>query len=193
MARERSKNREESQAMEPSQRSPMSAWQEPWPSTGPFSMMRRFADQMDRMFDRVFEGFGGPSMERGGMWGAVEGFSPGVDIVERDGKLLISADLPGLNKDDVKVDVTDDAIIIEGERKHEYEHRGEGVYRMERGYGRFRRHIPLPEGAKPETATATFKNGVLQVAVESPEIRASRRRIEIQGEGTERKPGQSAA
>jgi HSP20 family protein len=182
MARERSKNREETQAVEPRPRSQVSR-SEPWPSFGPFSMMRRFFDDMDR----IVEDFGFPTWERARPWTAeVATFSPHIDMFERDGKLVISADLPGLNKDDVKVDVTEDAILIEGERKYEHEEREEGVYRTERNYGQFRRQIPLPQGVKTETATAHFKNGVLQITIEAPQLAKARRRLQIQGEGTEK-------
>jgi HSP20 family protein len=156
-------------------------------------MMRRFADEMDRMFDRMFEGFGLSSMERSGLWGSGERFSPGVEIRERDGKILISADLPGMNKDDVKVDISDDAVTIEGERKQEREEREEGFYRSERSYGQFRRVIPLPEGARTDNATATFRNGVLEIVIEAPQTAKNRRRIQIQGDEGGPKPGQTAA
>ena len=182
MARERSKNREETQEVEPQHRSQMSRW-DPWPSFGPFSMMRRWFDDMDR----VFEDFGFPTLGRFRHWTASEAsFFPHIDVFERDGKLVISADLPGLNKDDVKVDVTEDAVIIEGERKYEHEKHEEGVYRSERSYGQFRRQIPLPQGVKTETATANFKNGVLEITVEAPQFSESRRRIQVQGEETEK-------
>ena len=187
MARERSKNREESQSIEPRRRGQISRM-ESWPAFSPFSMMRRIADEMDRMF----EGFGFPSIERFGPWTAAERFSPEVDIFERDGKLVICADLPGLTKEDVKVDVTEDAVILEGERKYEHEEREEGVYRSERGYGHFRRQIPLPEGVKTDTASATFKNGVLEITLEAPQISKARRRIQIQGEEPGQKPSQAA-
>jgi HSP20 family protein len=188
MARERSKNREEDQAIEPRRRGGVSRM-EPWSTLSPFSMMRRFADEMDRMF----EGFGFPNVERLGPWTSAERFLPEVEIFERDGKLVVRADLPGLTKDDVKVDIMEDAIILEGERKYEHEEREEGVYRSERGYGRFRREIPLPEGVKTDTATATFKNGVLEITMDAPQAAKGRRRIQIQG-GDERgqKPGQAA-
>src|SRR5436189_2761125 len=189
MARERSKNREETQEVEPRHRSQMSRW-DPWPSFGPFSMMRRWFDDMDR----VFEDFGFPTLERFRPWTASEAsFSPHIDMFERDGKLVISADLPGLNKDDVKVDVTEDAVIIEGERKYEHEKHEEGVYRSERSYGQFRRQIPLPQGVKTETATANFKNGVLEITMEAPQIAKNRRRIQIQGEESTQKPGEKVA
>ena len=190
--RESSKNREGTQAVEPRRQGQVSRTQ-PWPSSGPFSMMRRFSDEMDRMFDRVFEGYGFPALERFSPWTASETFSPHVDMFERDGKLVISADLPGLTKDDVKVDITEDAVLIEGERKYEHEQREEGVYRSERGYGQFRRQIPLPEGVKSETAKANFKNGVLEVTMEAPQIAKNRRRIQIQGEESTQKPGEKVA
>jgi HSP20 family protein len=123
----------------------------------------------------------------------MERFSPQVDIFERDGKLVLHADLPGMTKDDVTVEVTDDAVVIQGERKYEHEENQEGVYRSERSYGRFYRQIPLPEGVKTENATANFKNGVLEVTLDAPQTAKNRKRIEIQAEDNSRKPGQSAA
>src|SRR5436190_22511066 len=96
MARDRSKNREETQAMEPRQHGQLSKT-EGWPTAGPFSMMRRFADDVDRMFDRMFEGSAFPSLHRFSPWGMTEQFSPQVDIFERDGKIVVRADLPGLS------------------------------------------------------------------------------------------------
>ena len=70
---------------------------------------------------------------------------------------MVRADLPGLNKDDVKVDVTDDAITIQGERKREQKEEREGVYRSERSYGSFTRVIPLPEGTMTNQAEGDFQ------------------------------------
>jgi HSP20 family protein len=190
MARERSKDREESHSEslegrgggQVSRREGSASWT-------PFSMMRRFAEDMDRMF----EGFGLPGMERFGRSRATERFSPQVDIFERDGKLVVRADLPGMDKDGVSVEVTEDAVIIDGERKYEHEENEGGVYRSERSYGRFHREIPLPEGVKTENATANFKNGVLEVTMEASQAAKNRRRIDIQSDDTNRKPGQTAA
>jgi HSP20 family protein len=183
MARDRSKNREENQSVEPQRKTGVTRF-EPWHSFNPFSMMRRFTDEMDR----VFEGFGFPAVERFGPFTGGEIFSPEIDMFERDGKLVISADLPGLNKDDIKVDVTENAVILEGERKYEHEENQEGLYRSERGYGHFRRQIPLPDGVKTDTAAANFKNGVLEITIDAPHLSKQRRRIQIQGD-----PGQRAA
>jgi HSP20 family molecular chaperone IbpA/Arc/MetJ-type ribon-helix-helix transcriptional regulator len=87
--------------------------------------------------------------------------APAVEVRERDGNLVVSAELPGLNKDDVKVEVTGDGLVIQGERKREQEEERGGVHRSERSYGSFYRSIPLPEGANIEQAKAQFNNGVL--------------------------------
>ena len=149
-----------------------------WPAAySPFGSMGRFTDDMDRLF----EGFGFPSLHRFGPygWGGVSRFSPDVEILERDGKLVIRADLPGLGKDDVTVDVSEHAVTIEGERKCEHEATEEGVYTCERAYGHFRREIPLPEGVKTDTAKANFKNGILQITFDVPETAKKHRRLEI--------------
>lgn len=183
MAREQSKNREQSQSREQSQaveprrgRRPSRLGQSP--SFTPFGMMRRFFDDVDRMF----EGFGTPTLERFRPWTTSAVFAPNVEVYERDGKLVISADLPGLNKDDVKVEISEDAVLIEGERKYEHEEKEEGVYRSERSYGKFQRQIPLPEGVKTDSATANFKNGVLEITMEAPNLVKTRRQLEIQGD-----------
>ena len=180
MARESSKDREGTQAVEPRRQEQVSRTQ-PWPSSGPFSMMRRFSDEMDRMFDRVFEGYGFPAQERFSPWTASEVFSPHVDMFERDGKLVISADLPGVKKDDLDVEVTEDAVTIEGERRQERTKEERGYYQSERSYGSFYRSIPLPEGVDPESATAEYKDGVLQIEIPAPERKSRTHKLEIKG------------
>jgi HSP20 family protein len=181
MRRQESENRQESKAVEPRQRGPF--LQDNWLTLSPFGMMRRFTDEMDRLF----EGFGQGRMERGQ-------FLPNVDIFQRDGKLVVRADLPGMSKENVNVEITADAIVINGERKYEHEANEEGMYRCERSYGHFHREIPLPEGVKTENATAKFKDGVLEVTVDAPaEKSKNSRRIEIQEGEAGPKPGKSAA
>ncbi len=149
--------------------------------------MRRIFGEMDRMMDRFFEDFAFPSATRYRPWMMSERVTPEVDVFERNGKLIVCADLPGLTKDDLKVDITENALIIEGERKYEHEEqREEGFYRAERSYGQFHREIPLPEGVKADTATANFKNGVLEITMDAPQFSA-RRHIQIQtGEAGEK-------
>jgi HSP20 family protein len=124
-------------------------------SFSPFAVMRRLTEEMDRAFGSAF-GLARPGEY---VW------APVVEARERGGNFEVSAELPGLTKDEVKVECTENGIVIQGERKREHESEEGGVYRSERHYGRFHRLIPLPEGAEPDKAKAEFKNGVLQVQV----------------------------
>ena len=155
----------------------------------PFTLMRRFGEEMDQYFNQFRSSRHEPGMAQAG--GGL--FSPPIEMSERDGQLTICADLPGLSKDDVHVEVTDDALVITGERRSEHEERQEGMFRSERSYGTFHRQIPLPEGVNAEQATATFKDGVLKVTMPAPQRQARGRRIDIQGESAHAGAGQHAA
>jgi HSP20 family protein len=151
-------------------------------SANPFSMLDRFAEEMDRVFENF--GFGGlRSRQSGGgfgLWPGGDMWTPELEIFQRNSELVIHADLPGLTKDDVKVDVSDNQVTIEGERQRHHDEEREGFYRSERSYGRFYRTIPLPEGVIADQAKATFKDGVLEVTIPAPPESARRgRRLEI--------------
>lgn len=142
----------------------------------PFALMRRFMEDIEQQW-------GQPGMSRGGQGMAAAGsefFSPPMEIFEREGHLVVRADLPGLTKDDVHVEVTDEALTIEGERRSEHEERQGGFLRSERRYGTFRRQIPLPEGVNADQVTASFKDGVLEILMPTPQRQARGRHIEIQ-------------
>ncbi len=155
----------------------------------PFAFIRRFAGEMDRLFEDFGVGTGlhmPPFLTRGHELlrreaGLVEAeWSPQVDVKEQDGRLLVRADLPGLSKDDIKVELTDDTLTIQGERKEEKKDEREGYSYSECSYGRFYRAIPLPEGADATKVTAEFHNGVLEVSIplpSPPEPQA--RRVEV--------------
>ena len=109
-------------------------------------------------------------------------WSPQIETFQRGNEFVVRADLPGLKKDDVKVDITDASLTIEGERREEHEEDREGYYRSERTYGSFCRVIPLPDGAITDSAKADFNNGVLEIVMQAPPREVSRgRRIEIGG------------
>lgn len=165
----------------------------------PFGMMRSFMDQMDRFLDD-FAGLGGLGRSRQpnvpsprSFSGAAQGQAPGqgqsmgfwypqVEVSEKGGNLVVCADLPGLRREDVQLEVHDDYLILEGERRNEREESQAGLYRTERSYGRFYRTIPLPQGTNPDQVRASFKDGVLEVTVPMPtrEEQQRGRRIEIQ-------------
>jgi HSP20 family protein len=104
-------------------------------------------------------------------------------MFERDGELVLRADLPGLSKDDVKVELADNAVTITGERRDEREEKREGLYSSERSYGRFYRRLPLPQGVNTEDARASFRDGVLEVTMPAAKAEAKTpRKLEITGE-----------
>ena len=146
----------------------------------PFALMREMTSDFDRWFGepaRPF--FRWPSLRRR----ATEeiGWYPEIDVFEKDNRLVTKIDLPGMKKDDVKVEVTDGQLAISGERKRETEEKGKEFYRCERDYGSFYRSVPLPEGAKVDDVKATFTDGVLEVSVLLPaRPEAKVRKVEIQ-------------
>lgn len=165
-------------------------------TANPFQMMRRFTKDVERLFED-FRGYGFPNFFSTD-WGPFHkefnevAWTPQIEILQNNGQLTVKADLPGLTRDDVKVEVTDDFLAIAGERKEEKEEKQEGFYRSERSYGSFYRRVPLPEGAKTENAAATFRNGVLEVTIPVPQVAAPTRKLEIK-EATEEKKAVKAA
>jgi HSP20 family protein len=158
-------------------RSDLSRWETE--GHGPFAWMRQMQDQIDRAFTGLRGGKGSPA------WGANtmlsrSDWSPALDVFQRGNDLVIRADVPGLSKDDITVDVGDDAVTIRGERRYDHEEERDGVFRSERSYGSFYRAIPLPEGAIADSAKATFNNGVLEIVLQAPSADVRRgRRLEI--------------
>jgi HSP20 family protein len=131
----------------------------------PLTLFDQLRDEMDRMF----EGFpmAWPAMP---VFRPEAAFVPAIEVMEKKGVLLVKADLPGLKKEEVSVEITPQGLTIAGERKSEVKEEKEGYYRTERSYGEFSRFVPLPEGALIDKAIATFKDGVLEVQVPLPKL-----------------------
>jgi len=143
----------------------------------PFEFMRRFAEEMDHLFEDFGYGFGrrlpsaltrGRELLRREVGLIPAEWSPRVEIQQRNGQLVVRADLPGLSKDDIKVEIKEDTLSIQGERKQEKKEEREGHFYNECSYGSFYRAIPLPEGVDASKANAEFKNGVLEVTMPAP-------------------------
>jgi len=127
----------------------------------PFALMRDFTDEMDRLFKAV------PTT-------GADLFVPALDVTLVEGNLIVKTDLPGLKKEEVKIEVTDTTLTIEGERKSEVKEEKAGLRRFERSYGKFYREIPLPEGAKIDLTKAELIDGVLTVTLPVPEAKKAR-------------------
>lgn len=153
----------------------------------PFALFGRMAAD----FDRAFEEAGWPAFRSRQLTGPTA-WSPGLDMFEKDHKLVTRVDLPGMRKEDVKVEVADGRLIISGERKHETEEEKESFYRCEREYGSFYREVPLPENATTSGVKATFENGVLEVSVPL-EVRSETKPRVVEIEGGAVKPSKVAA
>jgi HSP20 family protein len=110
--------------------------------------------------------------------GSARRWIPAIDLMEENEQFVLRADLPGVDENDVKVELEDNVLTISGERASEHEERKEGQYRIERASGRFVRSLTLPEGVDPEAIEAHFDKGVLEVRIPKPE-QAGPRRVAI--------------
>ena len=176
----------------PTRRSSPSSQMNRWDTSGfgPFAWMRQMQDQLDRAFSSIWSGSGTTSSWSPDNVFGPSDWAPAIDMFQRGNDLVIRADVPGLSKDDITVDIADDQVTIRGERRYDHEEERDGVLRSERSYGSFCRVVPLPQGAIADSAKATFNNGVLEVVVQAPSFDVRRgRRVEIK-EGSEKKQGQ---
>jgi HSP20 family protein len=111
-------------------------------------------------------------------------FAPALDVRETEDHVRVSAELPGLSKDDVEISIEgNNMLVLSGEKKAEDEKQEGGYYRSERYYGSFSRRVLLPSDVDFDKADATFKNGVLTVMLpKTEEAKRKHRRIQIKGE-----------
>lgn len=138
--------------------------------TNPFTFMRRVSEELDRAFGLKPDVPGYPELYR-------RAWTPDLEVFERDNKFFVRVDLPGLKKEDVKIEIAHDELTITGERKLEKEEKRENFYRTERTYGTFFRRIEIPEHVKAEDAVATFKEGVLQIEMPTLPVPPTNKRL----------------
>lgn len=128
-------------------------------------------DDMSRDFDRLFnemeQWFGGPSRTRFSDNQAE--FFPACDVDEDESSYLMTLDIPGVDKNDIDIEVVGNTVKVSGERKFEHEDKSKNRYRMERQYGRFTRSFALPEGVNPNQIEANYDNGVLRISLPKSE------------------------
>jgi len=151
----------------------MDVWEEP------LVVMRRMSEEMDRLFERFL---GRPlGMAAGLSQGGTRNWAPAVEVARRNDQLFISADLPGIRREDVHVEIKNDKLTIEGDRHPQAQGSEQEYRRTERPYGHFYRLIPLPEGVDPNAAAASMHDGVLEITLPvTPPPGTRGRRLDIQ-------------
>jgi HSP20 family protein len=144
--------------------------------------MRQLDEDMDRLWSQLWGGVRGRGVARG-QGDLQQAWMPPLEVFERDGKLHVHADLPGLRKEDIKLSIEQDQLVIQGERRSQHEEGDRekgGYWHSERSYGSFYRTVALPEGVDPQTADASFKDGVLDVSFDAPKrLQQQSRSIDI--------------
>jgi HSP20 family protein len=128
----------------------------PW---DPFDLFQSFEREMERFWPRALGRVPPPA-------GAP--YAPKMDAYEKDNTLVFKAELPGLKKEDVQVELDNGYVVIRGESKAEQEVKEDAYYRMERSFGSFYRRLPVPFDVTPEQVKASLKDGVLEVQIPKP-------------------------
>lgn len=150
----------------------------PW---RPFMDLTRWDREMDRMMENFFgrrirpwwpeRWFGGDEMEF---------TTPVVDLYEEKDDIVVKAELPGMEKDNIEVNLTDHTLTLKGEKKKEHEVKKENYYRSERSYGSFLRTLELPKDVHGDKVKANFKNGVLEVRLpKTAEAKAKEVKVKV--------------
>lgn len=140
----------------------------------PFGDLTRIREDIRQLFPES-QSFFLPGMPPGRAAG------PSVDVRETENEVIVSAEIPGVDPDELDVTVNDNHIILSGEVKRSVEQEKEGYRMMERRYGTFNRTIPLPVEVKPDEAWAEYKNGVLEIRMnKSDQGRARSRKLKIE-------------
>ena len=133
----------------------------------PAREMQSIQQEMNRLFNTFFD-----PTTRGG---DPQGWAPAMDLLEQDEHFLLRVDLPGVDQDDIQVELEDNVLTISGERSFTDEQRKEGYYRIERAAGRFARSLTLPDGIAPDSIQANLDKGVLELRISKPEQRKPQR------------------
>lgn len=148
----------------------------PW---RPFSEMARMQREMEQMFDEFFDRRLRPLWPERWWPARRAGVSvPAVDLYEEKDEIVAKVELPGLGKEDIQVNITDNLLTIKGEKKKEEEIKEDDYYYAERSYGSFTRAVELPKAVQFEKAKACFKNGVLEIRLPKTE-EAKRKEIKV--------------
>jgi len=151
------------------------------PYWDPFETMRRLQEEMNTSFDEFF----GRYYRRPLLPGVGESYplvrEPLADMIDEGDKLRVIMELPGVEKDDVEVEVERNSLVVKAEVKAKEEKKGKGYYYQERRYSHFQRSFTLPTEVIPEKTEAKLKNGILELTLTKlkPSPKKKKRKIEI--------------
>jgi HSP20 family protein len=140
----------------------------------PWTTLPTLQNRINRLFDDAFPA---RTQAREDEMGLLD-WRPTVDTYEEGDNIVIRAELPGVRKEDVNIDVKDNVLTLKGERKHQDNVKEENYYRRESAFGRFQRSFTLPDAVDPDKIEASYKDGVLKVTVPKAEERKAKQ-IEI--------------
>jgi len=140
----------------------------------PFRGMVSLQDEMNKIFDEFFGRVpSGVEMDEG-VW------SPSVDISENNNVITINAEIPGMSKEDIELNIQDNTMTLKGEKKQEKEEKDADYHRVERSYGAFVRSFALPTAVQADKVKASYKNGVLRIILpKSEEVKPKEIPIEV--------------
>lgn len=130
----------------------------------PMRDMFSLRHQMNHLFDDVFK-----PVVRGDSRLSMRDWNPRVDIYDNDENIVIKAELPGIDRKDIVIDVKDGVLTLKGERSFDNEIKEEKYYCRERTFGKFERVFRLPAKVDPEKISADYKDGILKIDIPKPE------------------------
>lgn len=154
-------------------------WNDPFFSD-PWAEMRRMRREMDKLFQvasqqqnqaRLTDGSNPDSSSSSALSTQFSAapWRPVCDVKENDKDIVVHAELPGVKKEDIQVELHNGFLTISGERNEEKKEQGERYHRVERSYGKFARSVAVPEGVSEEQIKARYENGVLEVTMPKPQ------------------------
>ncbi len=141
----------------------------------PFKEIERIHDEINKVFDTSMSG-------RNKEEAAMVNWYPAVDVYEDQERVVISAELPGIDPKNVELNIEGDVLTLKGERKFEHEENKENYLRVERAYGTFMRSFTLPDYVDKDNISAEYEKGILKITLpKKPETKPKKVQISVKG------------